>query len=300
MRCVSVSVVKNEADVIEAMVRHNVQYLDHMTIVDNGSTDGTLQILTALRDEGLPIDLRVDLSLGHMQTAIINQFVNGADCDRSAFVFFLDGDEFLCCAREEFRVFLETRPASFTMAWKTYVPTPKDNRRDPNVLTRITHARRREPPGFAYSKAVLSPEDQGAVSVRAGSHGLRGMKLAQHPTIRLAHFPVRSVQQIACKALLGAWNIQLRGRGRQEALQWFDLAEKIREGGLPTAVELQAIGASYAADRAMRLVVDPLGSPEPFVLRYCAMAKDPLLSGMIDFVDRLVTRVQTDAKEAGR
>ena len=294
MRCVSVSVVKNEADVIEAMVRHNAQFLDHMTIIDNGSTDGTLQILTALREEGLPIDLRVDPSLGHMQTTIINQFVNGPDCDRTGFVFFLDGDEFLSCDREAFHGVLATRPASFAMAWKTYVPTPKDQRRDPNVVTRITHARRREPPGFAYAKAVLSPADAGPVSVRAGSHGLRGMKLVPHPVIRLAHFPVRSVQQIACKALLGAWNIQLRGRGRQEALQWFELAEKIRAGGLPSAADLQRLGASYAADRPMRLMADPLVTPDPFTLRYGGMAKDPLLSGLIDFVDQLMTRVQGD------
>lgn len=293
MRCVSVSMVKNEADVIEAMVRHNAQYLDHMTIIDNGSTDGTLQILTALRDEGLPIDLRVDTSLGHLQTAVINQFVSSPDCDRSAFVFFLDGDEFLCVDRNEFRAFLATRPASFSMTWKTFVPTPRDNRRDPNVVTRITHARRREPGGFVYTKAVLSPVDEGPIVVRAGSHGFRGMKLVPHPTMRLAHFPVRSVQQIACKALLGSWNVQLRGRRRQEAQQWFELADRIREGGLPTAAELRVLGASYAAPRPIRLGADPLLSPEPFALRYTGLAKDPLLSGMIDFVDRLVTRVQT-------
>lgn len=292
MRCVSVSVVKNEADVIEAMVRHNAQYLDHMTIIDNGSTDGTLQILTALRDEGLPIDLREDPSLGHRQTTIINEFVNGPDCDRTGFVFFLDGDEFLSCDRQMFREVLAQRPASFSMAWKTYVPTPKDRSRDPNVVSRITHARRREPQGFAYAKAVLSPAEQGPVSVRAGSHGLRGIKLVPHPAIRLAHFPVRSVQQIACKALLGAWNIQLRGRGRQEALQWFKLADQIRAEGLPSAADLQTLGASYAVDRPMRVMADPLISPEPFTLRYTGMAKDPLLSGLIEFVDQLMARVQ--------
>lgn len=297
MRSVSVSVVKNEADVIEAMVRHNLQYLDHMTFIDNGSIDGTFEILTALRDEGLPIDLRQDASAGHLQTTFINRFVNGPDCDRSGFVFFLDGDEFLSSDADLFREFLDARPGSFRISWKTYVPTPRDNPRDPNVVTRITMARLREP-SVNDAKAVLSPVDQGPVMVKHGNHGLRGVTLASHPVIRLAHFPVRSARQIACKALLGAWNVELRGRVGLEATQWFQIAETIRKEGLPSAAALRAIGASYRSRRPIALSADPLKSPVPFDLRYGGLAKDPLLSGMIDFVDRLVLRIRSDAVPA--
>lgn len=290
MRCVSITVVKNEADVIEAMVRHNVQFLDQMTIIDNGSTDGTAEILAALHDEGLPLTIRHDPALGHIQTALVNDFVNGPDRDPAAYVFLLDGDEFLCADLAAFNTFLATRPPSFALAWKTYVPTRLDKLRDVNVLTRITHARRREPPRQAFVKAVISPDEAAPLRVSAGNHGLRGRTLLPCPDIRLAHFPVRSVQQLACKALLGAWNVQLRGRGRSEAAQWFDLADRIRQTGLPSRADLQAIGASYAADRPMRLVADPLVSPVPVELRYAALAKDPLLSGLVDFVDRLVAR----------
>ena len=65
MRSVSISVVKNEADIIEAMVRHNCQFLDHTTIVDNGSVDGTWEILTALEAEGLPLSIQQDTRPGH-------------------------------------------------------------------------------------------------------------------------------------------------------------------------------------------------------------------------------------------
>lgn len=290
MRCVSVSVVKNEADVIEAMVRHNAQFLDHMTIIDNGSTDGTVEILAALCEEGLPLDIRHDSALGHIQTTLINDFVNGPDRDRAAYVFLLDGDEFICAGLDAFRRFLAARPPSFSVGWKTYVPTRTDKLRDFNVLTRITHARRREP-RQSFVKAVISPDEKGPLRVSAGNHGLRGQGLPLSADIRLAHFPVRSVQQLACKALLGAWNVQLRGRGRSEAAQWFDLADRIRRVGLPSRDDLQSIGASYAADREMRLVFDPLISPAPVELRYAHLAKDPLVSGLVDFVDRLVERI---------
>lgn len=290
MRCVSVSVVKNEADVIEAMVRHNVQFLDHMTFIDNGSTDGTAEILQALCDEGLPLEVRHDPTLGHIQTALVNQFVNGPNRDPAAYIFLLDGDEFLCADLPVFRAWLAARPPSFVVEWKTYVPTRHDAVGEFNVLTRITHARCREP-RQKFVKAVLSPDEEGPLRVRAGNHGLRGRSLPLCPEIRLAHFPVRSVGQLACKALLGAWNVQLRGRGRSEAMQWFDLADRIRSAGLPSTDDLQSIAARYAADREMRVVLDPLVSPSPIKLRYAEMAKDPLLSGLIDFVDRLVERV---------
>src|SRR6476646_8028016 len=57
-RCmVGVSVVKNEADIIEANVRHNLRYLDRIVVFDHDSCDATPRILDALAKEGLPVTL---------------------------------------------------------------------------------------------------------------------------------------------------------------------------------------------------------------------------------------------------
>ena len=55
MRLWGVAMVRNEADVIEAFVRHNLCVLDGLAIVDHGSFDGTAEILANLRREGLPL-----------------------------------------------------------------------------------------------------------------------------------------------------------------------------------------------------------------------------------------------------
>jgi hypothetical protein len=55
MRLWGVSMVRNEADVIEAFVRHNLGVLDGLAIVDHGSFDGTAQILAELQREGLSL-----------------------------------------------------------------------------------------------------------------------------------------------------------------------------------------------------------------------------------------------------
>ena len=49
MKLVCISRVKNEADIIEAFVRHHVAYFDKIIIVDDASSDGTYEMLRALR-----------------------------------------------------------------------------------------------------------------------------------------------------------------------------------------------------------------------------------------------------------
>ena len=51
----SITMVKNESDIIESFVRYNINIFNGMIILDNGSTDGTLKILKILESEGLPL-----------------------------------------------------------------------------------------------------------------------------------------------------------------------------------------------------------------------------------------------------
>jgi hypothetical protein len=64
------AMVRNEADIIEAFVRHNVRVLDGLAIVDHGSFDGTSEILAALVAEGLPVSMVRDESTGQDQSVV--------------------------------------------------------------------------------------------------------------------------------------------------------------------------------------------------------------------------------------
>ena len=48
MRLTAVSKVLDEADIIEAFVRHTAAFVSHQIILDNGSCDGTVEILKQL------------------------------------------------------------------------------------------------------------------------------------------------------------------------------------------------------------------------------------------------------------
>ena len=67
MNFIGVACVKNEEDIIEAFVRHNLVYLDRLLVLDHGSTDDTPSILKALQEEGLDLQILHDDSLGKFQ-----------------------------------------------------------------------------------------------------------------------------------------------------------------------------------------------------------------------------------------
>jgi hypothetical protein len=60
VRLIGAAQVRNEADIIEAFVRHNLSRLDGLLIIDHRSDDRTRDILAALAREGLPLALTLD------------------------------------------------------------------------------------------------------------------------------------------------------------------------------------------------------------------------------------------------
>lgn len=283
MRIIGLSVVKNEDDVIEAMVRHNLQFLDHIHVVDNGSTDRTQEILTALVNEGLSITFEINEALQHIQADLLSALVNGGFSEDH--VVLLDSDEFLICTADELRTLFEEARGPVTLPWVTYVPRPNDPQDDVNPLTRITHRRRREKP--EYSKVVIPAMVPRPVEVTAGSHGLKKIKATAHPSVKIGHFPVRSPAQIASKVLIGSWNMGLRDKGRKEGYQWHALAEEIKANGLPDPEKLEEIGNRYAAKALVRLVRDPIET-DARTLRYTRPSSEQLIINIAGFVDRVL------------
>jgi Glycosyl transferase family 2 len=93
---VSVTRVLNEDDVIEAFVRHTATYVDRMMLLDNGSTDRTLEILQALRTEGYPIHVLQARSVHFVEVAYNTLlFHAAAQSFAPAWVLCLDADEFI-------------------------------------------------------------------------------------------------------------------------------------------------------------------------------------------------------------
>ncbi|HEX4433498.1 MAG TPA: glycosyltransferase family 2 protein, partial [Acidimicrobiales bacterium] len=110
MKVVGVYLVRNEADVIETNLRHHFEtVLAEAIVVDNGSSDGTLELLADLADE---LPLQVASELGHIfQSGRVTRMARFAVQQGADWVLPLDADEFWVAADRPFRSVLEAAPA---------------------------------------------------------------------------------------------------------------------------------------------------------------------------------------------
>lgn len=200
MRLVAVAIVKNEADVIEAFVRHTLAWVDHLVILDHESTDGTREILLALRAEGLPLRLFTDDALGHIQEYRSNYLSRLAVRELSAdWIVPLDADEFLCGPdRQTLEADLVASPPghSRSLTLLNYLYTDADDGAELNPVLRLRHCEpQRSPTRKVMVSAALTRDE--SVTAIMGSHALvrDGQKLPDQPlheAFYLAHFPLRS------------------------------------------------------------------------------------------------------------
>lgn len=288
-------VAKNEADIIEAMVRHNLGFLDQLHVVDNDSADATQTILAALHAEmGARLTWSVDRRAGHGQQAIINEMLPdlAARTDAAQMVL-LDADEFVKADAGHFRQSLLAFDQPVSLPWRTYVPTVQDDAGEPNPLARITQWRRREVP--RHSKITVPRDLVGQVQVGAGSHGLVATKWIAGKEIAglaLAHFPIRSREQLMSKVLIGWWNMQLRdNKSRKEGFHWRQLVTRILCGDPLTDADVQTVALSYAAHVAVRLIADPLIAPGAMTLRYTQSNPALLERNLIAFAESCVRQL---------
>jgi hypothetical protein len=223
MRLVAVSIVKNEADIIEAFVRHTRAWTDHHLVFDHDSTDGTREILVALREEGLPLSLFTDDALGNLQQERSNHLVRlAASSYRADWILPLDADEILCGPG---RAALESRLAAVApgrpamLGLSNYYPTTADDPSIVNPVLRLRYCQDSAPRTFkvAIPQALASDPDTAAGK---GSHALfqKGSQLPAESLpadFFLAHLALRSPEHQALRVVLA--ELQKLSRGRAHA-----------------------------------------------------------------------------------
>ena len=314
MQLIGVAMVKNEADIIEAFVRHNLGLLDRLLIIDHQSGDATVDVLSKLRAEGLPIELIRDTTIAFRQGERIGELARAAFRRFGAdHVFALDADEFILAPS---RAALETHlralsaGASASLPWKNYVPEDAPpNGMHPFARIRLSATADVKP----LTKLVLGREfvDAGreishgnhALLERVGDHWLpRGIP-ALLGDIALAHLPFRSIEQFVAKIVV-SWfgNRLLQGpaaRYSDANWHWRDLFDRYLAGETPSWSQMRehALRCYLLTPdpqvpslpiSAARLAIDPL--PIHAELRYTPVnAVDPMRR-LATWVEQLLDR----------
>jgi hypothetical protein len=267
--------VRNEVDVIEAFVRHNLKFLDALWIVDHGSFDGTSEILSELCSEGLPTRVMREEDPAFRQSEILTALAREALSRGGAdFVLALDADEFL---KVESREALERALAGIphglhaTIGWQTYVPDAFDQARfGPGHLWW-----RRTPKQRGLRKVIVSPAliDHPVHMIASGNHfviGATGSALPharlREEAVALAHCPVRSRWQLEAKVIIGWLATLAEDPDRLHlAPHWRRLYRRLRDGEIFDEERLREIAANYGIPQkdwrpasALDLVEDPV------------------------------------------
>jgi hypothetical protein len=216
MGAVIVTVVRNELDILEAFVRYHAELVDLLVVADHRSIDGSLELLLELQAEGLPLEVRSltapALRQGRTTTMLVRDVARRIGADH---VLPLDADEFLTSDRPELVPELIRRlpPGQLTrLALRNAIPTRDDDPAERNPVARIVNRRAAEGKVGGKRTKLVVPR---AIGVRDGwaltngNHRLIGpagedeLVSLRHGELFLAHYPVRSVEQVSWRLI--AW-----------------------------------------------------------------------------------------------
>ena len=306
MKLVGISMIRNDADIVEPFVRHSLRLLDHLFVVVHCPEDGTREIIKALHAEGLPMTLVFDDEPAFLQGERLTWLARQAHAAlQPDFIFPLDADEFLLPAdRGAIESALAPLPATTPAArlrLRTFVPTTEDRADEPNPLRRI---RCRVSDDAKVDKVVLTRAFAAdpMLVLDHGNHGLLriGVAATQLPMPRLrelgiAHYPVRSAAQLTNKTIIGFLAHLATGRPDLEeqriATHWRRCYEEmILHGKTRGMSERQLIawfhGRPDIEERAGEFVCDP--TPAPDDLRYAHLVRNDTYSTLARFAENLI------------
>ncbi|HZI84791.1 MAG TPA: glycosyltransferase family 2 protein [Casimicrobiaceae bacterium] len=308
LRVAGISMIRNDADIVEAFVRHSVRLLDHLFVIVHSPEDGTGEILKALHGEGLPVTLIFDDEPAFLQgerlTWLAREAHAALPCD---FIFPLDADEFLVPAeRAAIDRALDAVPPGAPAArlrLRTFVPTADDDADEINPVRRIRHRLSEEP---KVRKVVLTRTffADPTLVLDHGSHGLlrvgasaRQIPLPPLREIALAHYPVRSANQVTNKTVIGYLAHLATGRPELEerriAIHWRRCYEDmVVNGATHGMTERQMIawfhGRPDVEARAGEFVCDP--TPADDALRYTHLMRNDTYATLARFAENLVRK----------
>jgi Glycosyl transferase family 2 len=232
-------------DIIESSIRYNLNILDGMIILDNGSTDNTLTILKNLKEEGLPVFYFEDVDSKFEQDKKMTQLLKMAVDEFNAdIIVTLDADEFITSNNlGNPRKILEKleSPNYYLVKWKIYIPDFRENIHNKFIPSQITYVRDEKLETFY--KVIIPKElvKEYNVKISFGNHDLiydqeygNLINNVYKSDLCISHFPIRSKEQTLSKIVVGWINLPLEirmGHFKGSMFHWYKIFEWIKEFG---------------------------------------------------------------------
>ncbi len=200
-----VAMMRDEADVAEGVLRHMADEVDWLLVADNGSVDGTRQILEQLQTE-LPLTVIDDRDPAYRQSAKMSALAEQAADLGATWIVPFDADEIWYARGDRIREWLP-RHGQWVVRASLYnhFCTAVDNL-DPDPFRAMVwrQAAAAELPKVAFrweAGAVIHQGNHG-VTLLSDPSGL-SFGTALSAELELRHFPYRSAEQMIRKAVNG-------------------------------------------------------------------------------------------------
>jgi hypothetical protein len=254
MKLVMTLLVRDEEDIVaDNLDFHLAQGVDEVIVTDNGSVDGTLEILRAYEARGL-VRIIVEPTDDYSQGRWVTRMARMAASEHKAdWVINNDADEFWWPRAGTLRTLFEGLGGDVgaVVGHRTnFVPRPEDDR---PYWERMTLRERESlnpvgkplPPKLAHR---AHPE----IVVVQGNHRIKGPDVGSElddGSIEILHFPMRSYAQFENKIVKGG-----RAYARNKELPektgrtWRRLYETWEQGGLPAHYEASVVAEAARQD----------------------------------------------------
>lgn len=212
---IAISMVRNEADIIEHVVRHMLAECDAVLVADNNSDDGTREILESVVDPSFT--LTEEERVGYLQADTMNALAGVATDLGAEWIVPFDADEWWYGRHGSIAASLRATAAEVAVVEPMLlIPQPGDPT-DPNPFARIRWHR----PGRHEQKIAFRP---GLGRLAMGNHHLEGWSGAMDSNaLGMRTLPYRSLDQAKAKLRWGKYALELTDLDRGLGRHWREL-----------------------------------------------------------------------------